>query len=88
MGRKRPTPEQIITALREAEVGLARGKEPPGAYTYTACAARACTPGESLPGGPAGRLIRRARSAGGRVRQALKSGGAKGLARDSAPSIP
>ena len=25
MGRKRPTPEQIITALREAEVGLARG---------------------------------------------------------------
>ena len=23
MGRKRPTPEQIITALREAEVGLA-----------------------------------------------------------------
>ena len=45
MGRKRPTPEQIITALREAAVGLARGKEPPGAYTYTACAARACTPG-------------------------------------------
>ena len=31
----------------------------------------------SGPGGPAGRLIRRARSAGGRVRQALKSGGAK-----------
>ena len=26
MGRKRPTPEQIITALREAEVDLARGK--------------------------------------------------------------
>ena len=26
MGRKRPTPEQIITALREAEVGLACGK--------------------------------------------------------------
>ena len=26
MGRKRPTPEQIITAVREAEVGLARGK--------------------------------------------------------------
>ena len=26
MGRKRPTPERIITALREAEVGLARGK--------------------------------------------------------------
>ena len=26
MGRKRPTPEQIITALREAEVGMARGK--------------------------------------------------------------
>ena len=26
MGRKRDTPEQIITALREAEVGLARGK--------------------------------------------------------------
>ena len=26
MGRKRYTPEQIITALREAEVGLARGK--------------------------------------------------------------
>ena len=26
MGRKRHTPEQIITALREAEVGLARGK--------------------------------------------------------------
>ena len=26
MGRKRPTPEQIITTLREAEVGLARGK--------------------------------------------------------------
>ena len=26
MGKKRPTPEQIITALREAEVGLARGK--------------------------------------------------------------
>ena len=26
MGRKRPTPEQIITALREAEVGLGRGK--------------------------------------------------------------
>ena len=26
MGRKRPTPEQIITALREAEVGLARSK--------------------------------------------------------------
>ncbi len=26
MGRKRPTREQIITALREAEVGLARGK--------------------------------------------------------------
>ena len=26
MGRKRPTPEQIITALQEAEVGLARGK--------------------------------------------------------------
>ena len=26
MGRKRPTPEQIITALREAEVGLARGE--------------------------------------------------------------
>ena len=26
MGRKRPTPEQIITALREADVGLARGK--------------------------------------------------------------
>ena len=25
MGRKRHTPEQIITALREAEVGLARG---------------------------------------------------------------
>ena len=25
MGRKRPTREQIITALREAEVGLARG---------------------------------------------------------------
>ena len=25
-GRKRHTPEQIITALREAEVGLARGK--------------------------------------------------------------
>ena len=24
MGRKRHTPEQIITALREAEVGLAR----------------------------------------------------------------
>ena len=26
MGRKRHTPEQIITALREAEVGLARGE--------------------------------------------------------------
>ena len=26
MGRKRHTPEQVITALREAEVGLARGK--------------------------------------------------------------
>ena len=26
MGRKRHTPEQIITALRGAEVGLARGK--------------------------------------------------------------
>ena len=26
MGRKRHTPEQIITALLEAEVGLARGK--------------------------------------------------------------
>ena len=26
MGRKRHIPEQIITALREAEVGLARGK--------------------------------------------------------------
>ena len=26
MGGKRHTPEQIITALREAEVGLARGK--------------------------------------------------------------
>ena len=26
MGRKRHTPEQIITALREAEVGLGRGK--------------------------------------------------------------
>ena len=26
MDRMRPTPEQIITALREAEVGLARGK--------------------------------------------------------------
>ena len=26
MGRKRHTPEQIITSLREAEVGLARGK--------------------------------------------------------------
>ena len=26
MGRKRHTPEKIITALREAEVGLARGK--------------------------------------------------------------
>ena len=26
MGRRRHTPEQIITALREAEVGLARGK--------------------------------------------------------------
>ena len=26
MGRKRHTPEQIITGLREAEVGLARGK--------------------------------------------------------------
>ena len=26
MGRKRHTPEQTITALREAEVGLARGK--------------------------------------------------------------
>ena len=26
MGRKRHTPEQIITALREAEMGLARGK--------------------------------------------------------------
>ena len=26
MGRKRHTPEQIITALREAEVGLTRGK--------------------------------------------------------------
>ena len=26
MSRKRHTPEQIITALREAEVGLARGK--------------------------------------------------------------
>ena len=26
MGRKRHTPEQIITALREAEVGLARAK--------------------------------------------------------------
>ena len=26
MGRKRHTPEQIITALREAAVGLARGK--------------------------------------------------------------
>ena len=26
MGRKRHTPEQIITALREAEVGLANGK--------------------------------------------------------------
>ena len=28
MGRKRHTPEQIITAVREAEVGLARGKSP------------------------------------------------------------
>ena len=26
MGRKRHSPERIITALREAEVGLARGK--------------------------------------------------------------
>ena len=26
MGRKRHTPEQIITALQEAEVGLACGK--------------------------------------------------------------
>ena len=26
MGRKRHTPEQIITTLREAEVGLPRGK--------------------------------------------------------------
>ncbi len=26
MGRKRHTPEQIITAVREAEVGLAGGK--------------------------------------------------------------
>ena len=26
MGRKRHTPEQIITAVREAEVSLARGK--------------------------------------------------------------
>ncbi len=26
MGRRRHTPEQIITALREAEVGLANGR--------------------------------------------------------------
>ena len=26
MGRRRHTPEQVITALREAEVGLANGK--------------------------------------------------------------
>ena len=26
MGKRRHTPEQIITALREAEVGLAQGK--------------------------------------------------------------
>ena len=31
MGRKRHTPERIITALREAEVGLARGKSVPAA---------------------------------------------------------
>ena len=40
MGRKRPTPEQIITALREAEVGLARGKsvkaDQPGARHHRA----------------------------------------------------
>ena len=29
MGRKRHTPEQIITALREAEVGLALGGRSP-----------------------------------------------------------
>ena len=27
MGRRRHTPEQIITALREAEVGLANGQD-------------------------------------------------------------
>ena len=31
MGRKRHTPERIITALRETEVGLARGKSVPAA---------------------------------------------------------
>ena len=40
MGRKRHTPEQIITALREAEVGLARGKireaDQPGAGHHRA----------------------------------------------------
>ena len=40
MGRKRHTPEQIITALREAEVGLARGKsreaDQPGARYHRA----------------------------------------------------
>ena len=29
MSRRRHTPEQIITALREAEVGLANGKTEP-----------------------------------------------------------
>ena len=38
MGRKRHTPEQIITALREAEVGLACGHD----LLFTSSASR-CT---------------------------------------------
>ena len=56
MSRRRHTPEQIITALREAEVGLANGKTVvlAAAQNYTEVA------GENVTlGGPVVRAARR-----------------------------
>ena len=51
MGRRRHTPEQIITALREAEVGLASGKTAAMVSRELGSASRRTTGGGRSSGG-------------------------------------
>ena len=68
MGRRRHTPEQIITALREAEVGLANGKSVAEVARQLGISEQTCGIASAT------RLALRGRSAQPRHREVTSSG--------------